>query len=89
MLCLGSIPEIPPATIHHTQPLTITWSTGFAGVLLQFISALPHTFSNSGIAQGSLDVTQIYTGPVFTPPGVDYATTSFTDGFDIGPVAYQ
>lgn len=109
-----------PATIDRTQPLTITWSSGFAGALLQIIgqsqvsqgvgaqftcwadatagtytvpaavlSALPHTYSTSGLAQGSLDVTQIYTGPVFTPPGVDYATTSFTDGFDIAPVAYQ
>jgi uncharacterized protein (TIGR03437 family) len=109
-----------PASIDRTQPLTINWSNGFAGALLQIVgqsqvsqgvgaqftcwadatvgtytvpaavlSALPHTYSNSGIAQGSLDVTQIYTGPVFTPPGVDYATTSFSDGFDIAPVTYQ
>ena len=109
-----------PASIDRTQPLTINWTNGFAGALLQItgqsqvsqgvgaqftcwadaaagtytvpaavLSALPHTYSNSGNAQGSLDVTQIYTGPVFTPPGVDYATTSFSDGFDIGPVTYQ
>ncbi|HTC89599.1 MAG TPA: hypothetical protein VK686_14930 [Bryobacteraceae bacterium] len=109
-----------PASIDRTQPLTINWTNGFAGALLQItgqsqvsqgvgaqftcwadaaagtytvpaavLSALPHTYSNSGNAQGSLDVIQIYTGPVFTPPGVDYATTSFSDGFDIGPVTYQ
>ncbi len=109
-----------PATIDRSQPLTINWTNGFPGALLQItgqsqvslgvgaqftcwadatagtysvpaavLSALPHTYSNAGNPQGSLDVIQIYTGPVFTPPGVDYATTSFTDGFDIGPVTYQ
>jgi uncharacterized protein (TIGR03437 family) len=109
-----------PATVSRSQPLTITWTNGFSGALLQIIgqsqvslgvgaqftcwadaaagtytvpaavlAAVPPTYSNSGTPQGSLTVTQIFTGSTFNAPGIDYGTTSFSDGFGIAPVTYQ
>jgi hypothetical protein len=68
------------------------WADATAGsfaVPAAVLSALPLTYLDSGLAQGALNVIQIYNGPGFSAPGVDYTSTSFADGFDIGPVAYQ
>lgn len=109
-----------PATINRSQPLTITWTNGFSGALVQIegqsqvsqgvgaaftcwadasagtytvpaavLSAMPPTYSVSGNPQGSLDVTQFYSSVIANPPGVDYMTAAFNNGFDIAPVTYQ
>jgi hypothetical protein len=53
------------------------------------MSAIPPTYMDGTTPQGSLSVLQFYMGPAFTAPGVDYTSTQFADGFDMGAVTYQ
>jgi hypothetical protein len=68
------------------------WADATAGtftVPASILSAMPPTFSAGGEPQGALNVYQVYNGPQFTAAGIDEGTTSFADGYLIGPVTFQ
>lgn len=68
------------------------WADATAGtftVPVAILSAMPPTFSANGDPQGALNVYQVYNGPQFTAAGIDEGTTSFADGYLIGPVTFQ
>ena len=68
------------------------WADATAGtftVPVAILAAMPPTFSADGVPQGALNVYQVYNGPQFTAAGIDEGTTSFADGYLIGPVTFQ
>jgi uncharacterized protein (TIGR03437 family) len=68
------------------------WQDATAGsftIPQAILSAIPATYLNGSVPQGSLSMAQVFTGSGFSAPGLDLGTILYTDGFDMGAVAYQ
>jgi hypothetical protein len=94
-----------PATISRSQPLTITWSNGYAGALVdsigqsqvsQGVGADFTCWADAGAGTFTVPAAVLSampptysSGTQFSAPGIDEGTTQFADGFDVGPITYQ